>query len=146
MKDSPRIHAELDFLEHEGCILTDQEFQAASQAEKDRYLPPEKGWYLPSSARAGRRVYPGVGRRLAAAAERDLTDPDDRAWFRQRVAQITRLLTNMRMADLVRHDGGEPGRGRAANARALADASRRSCRGVPGFGWSWISWRTRASC
>ena len=47
MKDSPRIQAELDFLEHEGCILTDQEFQAASQAEKDRYLPPVKGWYLP---------------------------------------------------------------------------------------------------
>ena len=53
MKDSPRIHAELDFLEHEGCILTDQEFQAASQAEKDRYLPPEEGWYPPVAPAPG---------------------------------------------------------------------------------------------
>ena len=47
MRDSPRIRLELDCLEGEGELLTDEQFQAASQAEKDRYLPPEKGWYLP---------------------------------------------------------------------------------------------------
>ena len=31
--------ADVDFLEGEGELLTDEEFQTASQAEKDRYLP-----------------------------------------------------------------------------------------------------------